>query len=147
MKGCDVLRYHSGWNALLREAGCTREASNSKVDPTRLLADWGGVVRKLKRVPSWNEYRVHGEYEPSTFIKNFEKWSKVTGEFRMFAGRRADWKDVMALLPPSTYVVRRRREAVRAETRARRGKGVPRLADRPVRGDRMEIEGMARARR
>ena len=56
MKGCDVLRYHSGWNALLREAGCTRDARNGKVDPARLLADWGGVVRKLKRVPSWNEY-------------------------------------------------------------------------------------------
>ena len=53
MKGCDVLRYHAGWNALLREAGCTREASNSKVDPERLLADWGGVINsgEAKRGP------------------------------------------------------------------------------------------------
>lgn len=145
MRECDVLRYHSGWNGVLAEAGCTDVARNRRVDPEWLLADWGGVVRKIRRIPTWKEYRLHGQYALSTFVAHFKAWSRLEREFRKFAEKKADWKDVMELLPPSVSAAKKLRESVRAQARLWSGKGAMRLPGRPVRGDRLGIDGMARA--
>ena len=145
MKEGELMRYHTGWNELLREAGCDREQPNMRVDPMRLLADWGGVVRKLKRVPSWNEYRVHGEYNETTFVQYFGAWSKVPWKFRQFAARRATWKDVVALLPPSRRVICGRSHERKTERRALRRIRVPRMTGRPVCGKMLGIGGFNHA--
>ncbi|HWB58539.1 MAG TPA: hypothetical protein VG733_03565, partial [Chthoniobacteraceae bacterium] len=74
-------------------------AWNARIDDRRLLEDWGGVVRKLRRTPTLKEYAEHGKYALSTVAQRFRRWSNIPDAFRAFAGRKRRWKGVLKYLP------------------------------------------------
>ena len=108
LRQCDVFRYYSRWNEVLQAAGC--DVLKEPIKTEQLLADWGGVARKLKGVPSLKSYELHGKYNASTLGHRFGAWSKVCGAFREFAARKKDWADVMKMI-----------ESAHLETRYGRG--------------------------
>ena len=135
MRECDTVRYHAGWNEVLRAAGCEEDQPNRLMRPELLLADFGAVTRKLGRAPSCNEYRVHGKYTWGTLFTHFGSWTRVPDAFRTFAARRSAWRDVMALMPPP-------RQARKTARNLKRKRLAPRIYNRPVCGAPLGTGGL-----
>src|SRR5215472_14362686 len=63
-----------------------------------LFPDWAGVVRKLGRVPTMMDYRLHGRYSSRPLVRHFGGWTHVpAGMLEYSRGERVgdDWKDVL----------------------------------------------------
>ncbi|HVV71358.1 MAG TPA: hypothetical protein VHI52_07650, partial [Verrucomicrobiae bacterium] len=58
----DTTRFHTGWNELLKEAGCNEGARNEPTTPEQVLADYGRVTVELGRPPSSSEYGLRGRH-------------------------------------------------------------------------------------
>jgi hypothetical protein len=124
----DIQRHFADWNETLRAAGFDFELANEPIEPKRLLLDWASVARKLKHIPTREEYEVHGEFHSRTFWNYFGPWGKMQRAFRTFAAEMPEWKDVLKLKSPSPrrevrYAKRRRS---RAKKRATMKERVPR---------------------
>jgi hypothetical protein len=94
----DVFRHFARWEEALRAAGAEFEPRNARIDPARLLADWGAVARELQRTPSRAEYKVRGKFGAGTVERRFGGWTKVREAFREFAGEKEEWSDVGKML-------------------------------------------------
>ena len=94
-----ILAHFPNWREAVRAAGLTADATNLRLDDGQLLQDWGEVVRRDRRIPSRDQYRREGSYNPGTFEKHFGPWSGVPKKFADFAQGKAEWADVLPLLP------------------------------------------------
>jgi len=112
-----------------------------------LFNDWAGVARAVKRVPTVNDYHMHGKYSPRPLLTRFGVWSRVAEGLREFAEREGLDKvhpDLMAMIAAWKPRVPVKRTLV-----ARDEEGIPltpkpklRL-DRPVYGPPMSPPGLA----
>jgi hypothetical protein len=111
-----------------------------------LFNDWAGVARAVKRVPTVNDYHMHGKYSPRPLLTRFGVWSRVAEGLREFAEREGlDKKhpDLMAMIsawkprkPMTRTVVERDAEGVPLTAK-------PKLRlDRPVYGPPMTPPGL-----
>ncbi len=104
-----VLQSFPNWREAVRAAGLRPYTLNLKVEDELLLEDWGKVARRNKaalrnhgRLPR-HIYRRKGKYNGQTLARRFGGWSSVPHAFRKFARGKAEWADVLALLPaPAT---------------------------------------------
>lgn len=94
-----VLKYFPSWREAVRAAGLEPHSTNVLLSPEVLLEDWGEFVRRERRIPTRDQYRRDGTYSPGVFEKRFGPWSSVPRKFREFADGKAEWVDVVALLP------------------------------------------------
>jgi hypothetical protein len=94
-----INAHFSSWNEAVVAAGLEPNTKNLPIDETALLEDWGELVRRLRRIPTFVKYRLEGKYSPDVFQKRFGAWSKMPDAFRQFAKDKPDWTDVVALLP------------------------------------------------
>lgn len=94
-----VLKYFPSWREAVRAAGLDPHSTNVFIDPGVLLEDWGEFVRRIRRIPTRNQYRRDGTYSPGVFDRRFGPWSSVPSKFREFADGKPEWADVVALLP------------------------------------------------
>lgn len=94
-----VLRHFPSWREAVRAAGLDSEPTNLRLEPSTLLEDWGELVRRGRQIPTRNQYRRDGSYSPGVFERKFGPWSGIPAKFREFAADRAEWVDVVALLP------------------------------------------------
>lgn len=94
-----VLRHFQSWREAVRVAGLDSEPTNLPLEPSVLLEDWGELVRRGRQIPTRNQYRRDGSYSPGVFEKKFGPWSAIPSKFREFAEGKAEWADVVALLP------------------------------------------------
>ena len=94
-----VLKHFSSWREAVRAAGLEPHSTNLLLDPAVLLEDWGEIVRRIRRIPTRDQYRRNGTYSAGVFEKNFGPWSSIPAKFREFAEGRQEWADVVALLP------------------------------------------------
>ena len=94
-----VLKHFPSWREAVRAAGLEPHSTNVPIDPEVLLEDWGEFVRRVRRIPTRDQYRRDGTYSPGVFEKRFGPWSAVPPKFREFADGRPEWADVVALLP------------------------------------------------
>jgi hypothetical protein len=112
-----------------------------------LFNDWAGVARAVKRVPTVNDYHVHGKYSPRPLLTRFGVWSRVAEGLREFAEREGLDKvhpDLMTMIaawksrrPPSRTLVQRDAEGVPLAPK-------PKLRlDRPIYGPPMTPPGLA----
>jgi hypothetical protein len=146
----DVFRHFSRWNEALRAAGFTFRSSNAPVTDHEMLADWGRLARKLKRLPTHLEYKIQGTFSTTTFIRRFGGWSKASDAFRNFASRTrsSQWNDVLKLLPSRNApdrAYRRRKQIppVQRHRRITRPDGTRgRFSDRPVCGSPLDLGGL-----
>jgi Homing endonuclease associated repeat len=94
-----VLKHFPSWREAVRASGLEPHSTNVAIDPAVLLEDWGEFVRKVRRIPTRDQYRRDGTYSPGVFDKKFGPWSNIPAKFRAFADGKSDWADVIALLP------------------------------------------------
>lgn len=94
-----VLKHFPSWREAVRAAGLEPHSTNVPIDPEVLLEDWGEFVRRVRRIPTRDQYRRDGTYSPGVFEKKFGPWSAVPLKFREFAEGKSEWADVVALLP------------------------------------------------
>ncbi|HWB59055.1 MAG TPA: hypothetical protein VG733_06175 [Chthoniobacteraceae bacterium] len=140
MKKNDLLRNYSSWEEALKGAGFKFKAYHEPIDPGTLLGEWGEVVRKLGRLPSESEYRVHGPREATLLRRQFGAWHNVPSAFRRYARRRKEWADVLELvrtLPPPTDGRRRPLTLQMPAPGAAR-----KMRDRPVYGDQLRLPSL-----
>ena len=94
-----VLRFFQNWREAVRAAGLQADSTNVRLDDATLLEDWGEFVRKIRQIPTRNQYRREGTYSPGVFEKHFGPWSGVPSRFQEFAKDKPRWADVLPLLP------------------------------------------------
>jgi len=94
-----VLQHFPSWREALRAAGFEANPTNLKLDDRTLLVDWGTLVRNNRHIPTRDQYRREGKFSPGVFEKHFGPWSAIPEAFRSFANGKAEWLDVLALLP------------------------------------------------
>jgi hypothetical protein len=112
-----------------------------------LFNDWAGVARAVKRVPTVNDYHMHGKYSPRPLLTRFGVWSRVAEGLREFAEREGLDKvqpELMAMIsawklrrPPTRTIVLRDEEGVPLTHKPRL------LLDRPVYGRPLTPPGLA----
>lgn len=76
-----------------------------KVPLEKLFTDWIGIVRKLQKLPSRNEYEMHSKYTGAPLTRRFGSWLHVPHGLKQFAakfGFAEEWKAELELVsgPP-----------------------------------------------
>jgi hypothetical protein len=107
----DLHRFFPNWSEALKAAGFDFDPYSAPIDREKLLADWGAVVRKLRRCPQYTAYHIHGSHAPNTLRHQFGSWNGVVTAFKAFAEGKPEWSDVLeycALRPPVKAHPRRR---------------------------------------
>src|SRR3990170_5894485 len=59
-----VLKHFPSWREAVRAAGLEPHSANVPIDPEVLLEDWGDLVRRVRRIPTRDQYRREGTYSP-----------------------------------------------------------------------------------
>lgn len=139
-----VLKHFPGWSEAVRAAGLEPHATNIPIEPTVLLEDWGEFVRRIRRIPTRNQYRREGTYSPNIFERKLGPWSSIPSRFRAFAGTRPKWADVIALIPETTRPVSSAQAAGAppATSQNQRGPCHQKLENRPTYGNPIDFRGL-----
>ena len=144
-----VLKHFPSWREAVRAAGLEPDSTNVRLDDATLLEDWGSFVRKIRQIPTRDQYRREGKYSPGVFERHFGPWSVVPTKFREFADDNPAWTDVLALLP--TQVVRPQVEVGRLTQSpadiseiesSRQNHLYSKLDDRPTYGNPIDFRGL-----
>lgn len=101
LKQRDIFRYFGRWRDALLAVGVVLEYDNTPIASDRLLADWGSVARKLRRLPGLVEYQQEGNHTARTVTLRFDGWVNVPHAFREFAADKPEWADVLELIATS----------------------------------------------
>jgi hypothetical protein len=91
-----IRRYFGHYVAALEACGLERSGHGYKVSAKALFADWIGLVRELKKVPSLNEYEARGKYSTGPLVRRFGGWLHVAPGLMRYAREQrleAEWKD------------------------------------------------------
>jgi hypothetical protein len=144
LKLADLFRYFPKWSDALAAAGVNVDLYNQRIPPDDLLDDWGQLTRSKGRIPTRNEYKLEGSFSPGVFDRNFGSWSKIPDSFRAFALSKAEWPDVLALLPANSgpQSPTPSQTAPNPSARTAAIPRSPRLADRPTYGDPIDFRGL-----
>lgn len=99
MSEYQVLRHFQNWREAVRAAGLQADSTNVRLDDGTLLQDWGKLVRKVRQIPTRDQYRREGTFSPGSFEHHFGPWSGIPSRFQEFAKGKSEWADVLPLLP------------------------------------------------
>jgi hypothetical protein len=94
----NILKLFSNWNSAVEAAGLKPNTTHGKIDDYELLADWGKLVRELRKIPTRVKYKQQGKFSSRAFENHFGPWSGLPDKFREFAKEKNEWNDVIALL-------------------------------------------------
>jgi len=103
-----IIKHFGGYIAALRDTGLELRSTIGRghgVTMENLFTDWAGVVQKLKKLPSMNEYSLLSQYSPYPLMRRFGKWRQVPHGLKQFAeksGLAEEWKAELELVlgPP-----------------------------------------------
>jgi len=76
--------------------GCGR-----RVEIDSLFRDWAGIVRKLKKIPTNDEYEEHSKYSLQPLRARFGGWPHVPSGMKRYAeeaGLTGEWADVLEVI-------------------------------------------------
>ncbi len=148
-----ITRLFGGYRELLQHAGFEPRGPGYLLSKDQLLLDWAAVTRKLGRVPTVSQYKVHGKYGQASFSRQWRSWQEVPAAMLEFAASgplRQDWNDVLSTA--HRYLKERERSAMvpvrKPATRAiiARNARLPRTkADSPVYGHPIMMQELATA--
>jgi len=95
-----IRKTFGNYQRALEACGLERGGSGYTLNMESLFPDWGGVVRKLGRVPTMTDYRLHGKHSYRPLVRHFGSWYSVPGGMLDY-GREQKledaWKDVLEL--------------------------------------------------
>lgn len=100
---------------LLAASGVERQGPGVRAPLRSLFLDWAGVVRRMRKVPSMNEYKRLGKHSVRPFLCRYRCWRNVPAGMRAYAidnKLEKDWADVLKLIAehlqlPSDHVLAR----------------------------------------
>ena len=96
-------RYWPRWSDALRDAGLEPNLPDRRADPDALLAELAAVVRRFRRMPTLDELKIYRQTfpapTPNALWRSFGPTPAVVARLRAWAGARADYADVAAMLP------------------------------------------------
>jgi len=140
-----VIMSFPGWRDAIVAAGVEPSKPVRRLDAEVLLCDWAEIVRKARQIPSIRQYRREGQHSATNFQRYIGAWSEIPEKFRAFAKDKAEWADVVALLPVASAAAAIAAGATSAST-------VPpthflphshaKLDDRPTYGAPMDFRGL-----
>jgi hypothetical protein len=92
-----IRKYFGNYRQVLEACGLERGGSGYTVGLESLFPDWAAVVRKLGRVPTMIDFRLHGRYSSRPLIRHFGGWTHVPAGMLEYgrAEKMDDWKDVL----------------------------------------------------
>lgn len=96
-----VRRHFRGMEDAIRAAGLEPNPKGGRIGTGVMLTEWAQAARKLRRLPSRDEYRRHGLYGTRTFCARFGRWSLLPLQFLEFArktGIEDQWQDVLGMI-------------------------------------------------
>ncbi len=70
-----ILTHFSSWNEAVRAAGIQPDETNVRVNDDELLADWAGIVRKNRLIPTRDQDPKGRQVQPWCLRKTF--WALV----------------------------------------------------------------------
>src|ERR1700677_185930 len=151
----DFYRHYTKWEEALRGAGFKFKHYHMPARPGELLAEWGAVVRKLRRFPTQVEYAIHGPRSGSALGLQFGSWFKIPGAFRRFARKRKEWAGVLALMDtlpqrttkwtPGSQRAPRPRFMRKPRSFKSLARPMRRMRDRPEFGDQRDLPALRHA--
>ena len=116
----------------LRACGLERRGAGYEVGRRMLFLDWGGLVRKLGKVPTITDYEQHGEYSLSPMLRCYGSWKQLPEgmwEYAKRQGLEMEWEDVLKVvaghLEPGKVDARRSRPLTRPTFEAKPLAGQP----------------------
>ena len=146
MNEYQVLKHFPSWRDAVRAAGLEPNSTNISLDPGVLLKDWGEFVRRVRRIPTRDQYRREGAYSPGVFEKKFGPWSSIPEQFRSFAAAKQEWADVVALIPlevaRAPFVASTPLPSVSPSDAVASPQRYPKLDDRPTYGNPIDFRGL-----
>jgi HNH endonuclease len=93
-----IRKNFGNYKRALAECGLERGGAGYTVGLESLFPDWAGVVRKLGRIPTMTDYRLHGRYSSRPLVRHFGGWRYVPAGMLEY-GREQKledaWKDVL----------------------------------------------------
>ena len=98
----DYRRSFSCYSEALHECGLEPQKGGSYAIPLEsLFRDWAEVARKVGKLPTINQYGLHGKYSIRPMLTRFGTWKDVPGRMRHFAEQNAmqeEYKDLLAMI-------------------------------------------------
>lgn len=94
----DVRKHFSSYTEALKECGLERRGCGHPIAIDKLFADWAAIVRKLGKLPTAAEYRIHSRYSIQPLCRHFGSWNQAAFGLAVYArehGLEAEWKDVL----------------------------------------------------
>ena len=99
-----IRRTFGNYQRALKACGLERDGSGYTLSVDELFPDWAGVVRKLGRVPTITDYRLHGRHSYRPLVRHFGSWLAVPAGMLDYGREQkleAAWKDVLELTAKS----------------------------------------------
>jgi len=99
-----IRSHFGGYIGALRDCSLELKATGGRghnVPMEKLFADWAGVVQRLKKLPSMNEYQLLSQYSTWPLMRRFGAWREVPQGLKKFAeshGLAKKWKRELALV-------------------------------------------------
>jgi len=93
-----IRKTFGNYQRALKACGLERDGSGYVLSMDALFPDWAGVVRKLGRVPTITDYRLHGRHSYRPLVRHFGSWLSVpAGMLDYGREQRLEdaWKDVL----------------------------------------------------
>ena len=95
-----VQKYFGSWRAALLESGID-PGEMGPISKEEVFISWAGVVRELKKIPTYFEYKRRGKFGDRVFRKRFGIWRNVPGNMLAYlreARLEKEWGDVMEVI-------------------------------------------------
>jgi len=99
-----IVKNFGGYINALRDTGLELKSTIGRghgVPMEKLFADWAGIVKKLKTLPSMNQYHLLSQYSHYPLMRRFGTWRQVPHGLKKFAERNGlakKWKRELALV-------------------------------------------------
>jgi hypothetical protein len=93
-----IRKTFGNYQRALKDCGLERDGAGYTLNMDTLFPDWANVVRKLGRVPTITDYRLHGRHSYRPLVRHFGSWLSVPAGMLDY-GREQKledaWKDVL----------------------------------------------------
>jgi hypothetical protein len=96
-----VAQHFSGHREAMKACNLRLSPYGRVLGMDELFADWAGIARELKRLPSHAEFSKRSRHSSRPFINRFRFWSSVPAAMRQYIeehGLTTEWADVMELI-------------------------------------------------
>jgi len=133
-----IRRHFGTYTQALRECNLEKRGVGRRLGMALLFADWAGIVRALKKLPTVHEYEDMSKYSQRPLLARFRTWAQTPVGLKLYAeenGLAEEWKDVLEIVEEQNRLKKR---GPLTSTSTVKANSAPRiLTDRPMLGPLM----------